>query len=56
MSFSNMSDTQPITVEERAKQPNCYWCIRLEGEPPQYYWEEEPVSREEYIASGKPDC
>lgn len=49
-----MPDPSP---EDRAKEPNGYWCIREEGKPAEYYWHEEPVSREEYLKfSGKPDC
>jgi hypothetical protein len=36
--------------------PNEYWCVADDGWA-QYFWGEQTVTREEYLAnSGKPDC
>ena len=37
--------------------PDQYWCVRDDDGPGQYFWAEQTVSREEYLAhSGKDDC
>ena len=41
----------------RMQHPDQYWCVRDDDGPGQYFWAEQTVSREEYLAhSGKDDC
>jgi hypothetical protein len=43
----------------RSRKPDRYWCTapRDGSGPASYWWDETPVTREEYNAySGKPNC
>ena len=47
---------RPPTPQTRMQYPDEYWCVADDG-PAQYFWAEQTVSREEYLAnSGKDDC
>jgi hypothetical protein len=52
----NMSLPDIADAATRAQYPDEYWCVSDDGWV-QYFWAEQTVSREEYLAnSGKPDC
>jgi hypothetical protein len=35
----------------RMADPRHYWHVQPEGDPPQFFWDEKTVSREEYLAA-----
>jgi hypothetical protein len=44
-------------LSTRRQHPEHYWCAGEDDGSVQYFWDEQTVSREEYLAySGKDDC
>jgi|SoimicMinimDraft_17_1059745.scaffolds.fasta_scaffold364454_2 predicted patatin/cPLA2 family phospholipase len=44
-------------VATRKEHPEYYWCVGFDDGSARYYWNEQTVSRAEYLdASGKEDC
>ena len=35
----------------RMAHPRHYWHVQPEGDPPQFFWDEKTVSRDEYLAA-----
>ena len=59
MSFPNPNNArwrETADAATRAQYPDEYWCVADDGWA-QYFWREQTVTREEYLAnSGKLDC
>jgi hypothetical protein len=49
--FSRLLADGYESLAVRKANPGHYWAHRQQGEEARYYWEEEPVSRAEYVAT-----